>query len=74
MYEAGDGVEKDMQQAAMWYRKAAEQGDADAQHNIAVMYRNGDGVEKDIQQAVMWCRKAAEQGVAPAQYNLGVIM
>jgi TPR repeat protein len=35
MYESGDGVEKDMQRAVMWCRKAAEQGYAPAQYNLA---------------------------------------
>ena len=30
MYENGEGVPKDMAEATKWYRKAAEQGDADA--------------------------------------------
>jgi TPR repeat protein len=55
-----------------WYRKAAEQGDAEAQFNLGVRYANGDGVTKDQSEAVMWYRKAAEQGNAEAQFNLGV--
>ena len=31
MYEDGDGVEEDAEEAVRWYRLAAEQGDADAQ-------------------------------------------
>ena len=31
MYDLGDGVPQDHQQAAVWYRKAAEQGHASAQ-------------------------------------------
>ena len=54
-----------------WYRKAADQGYADAQHNLGVMYLNGDGVPKDSAEAVKWFRKAAEQGLADSQYNLG---
>ena len=54
-----------------WYRKAAEQGDANAQHNLGVMYRNGKGVAQDDGEAVKWYRKAAEQGLARAQKNLG---
>jgi len=30
-----------------WYKKAAEQGHASAQYNLAVCYENGTGVEKD---------------------------
>jgi len=52
-------------------RKAAEQGNADAQSNLGVMYANGKGVAQDDQEAVKWYRKAAEQGYARAQFNLG---
>ena len=31
MYRKGHGVERDYSKAANWYRKAAEQGDAEAQ-------------------------------------------
>ena len=54
------------------YRKAAEQGDAQAQFNLGLCYANGDGVQKDLTQAVFWLRKAADQGDAEAQFNLGV--
>ena len=53
-------------------RKAAEQGDADAQFNLGAMYANGAGAELDIVEAVNWYRKAAEQGNSAAQFNLGV--
>ena len=52
-------------------QKLAEQGDARAQFNLAIMYENGDGVPQDNQKAVEWYRKAAEQGHANAQLNLG---
>jgi TPR repeat protein len=54
-----------------WYRKAAEQGDADAQFRIGVSYYDGEGIAKDAVEAVKWYRKAAEQGLADAQTNLG---
>ena len=34
MYDSGEGVPQDHAQAAIWYRKAAEQGDAKAQNNL----------------------------------------
>ena len=55
------------------YRKAAEQGNADAQFNVGVMYANGRGVPQDYAQARDWYRKAAEQGNADAQFNVGVM-
>ena len=54
-------------------RKAAEQGQADAQTNLGVMYYNGEGVVKNAQEAVKWWLKAAEQGNAEAQYYLGLM-
>ena len=59
------------EQAHAWYRKAAEQGLAPAQYQLALTYLNGYGVEQSDEKAVDWYRKAAEQGNATAQYNLG---
>jgi peptidoglycan hydrolase-like protein with peptidoglycan-binding domain len=67
-YEAGDYAE-----AAKWWRKAAEQGDAYAQYNLGLMYAKGEGVTQDDVEAVKWYRKAADQGLAEAQYNLGLM-
>ena len=45
------------------YRKAAEQGDAKAQHNLGVFYEDGTGgVAKDLTKAAEWYSKAAKQG------------
>ena len=55
----------------MKYRKAAEQGDADAQYRLGTCYANGDGVEMNKAEAVRWYRKAAEQGNVDAQCRLG---
>ena len=71
---AQEGVQQDDVEAVKWYRKAAEQGDADAQVFLGLMYRNGKGVQQDYAEAVKWVRKAAEQGNAEAQFNLGVIV
>ena len=51
----------------------AEQGDADAQFNLALMYEDGLGVPQDYKEAVRLYRLSAEQGFAKAQYNLGVM-
>ncbi len=47
-----------MVQAVNWWRKAAEQGDADAQYNLALCYYAGEGVTKDMEQARFRARKA----------------
>jgi hypothetical protein len=53
------------------FSKAAEQGDAKAQYNLAIMYVRGEGVGQDDKQAASWFRKAAEAGDAGAQLGLG---
>jgi len=51
--------------------RAAEQGDASAQFNMALRYESGHGVPQDHAESLKWLRKAAEQGFVEAQYNLG---
>jgi len=66
-------VPQDNAEAVGWYRKAAEQGFADAQNNLGGMLQRGLGVLKNATEAVYWYRKAAKQGDAVAQYNLGLM-
>ena len=73
MYANGYGVKKDEAEAVKWYRKAADQNDADAQRNLGIMYDKGEGVKQDKVEAAKWFRKAAEQNDANAQLNLGYI-
>jgi TPR repeat protein len=70
-YQDGNGVPKNEELAATWYRKAAEQGNAAAQNNLGIMYRTGSGVEKSKEEAVNWYRKAVRQDYASAMFNLG---
>jgi TPR repeat protein len=74
IYRWGLVVTEDRVEAVKWYRKAAEQGNADAQTNLAQMYKEGKGVEKNYEEAVKWYRKAAEQGNVRAQSGLGVML
>jgi hypothetical protein len=55
---------------AVEYRKAADQGDAEAQYDLGLCYELGSGVPKDEVEAVKWYRKAADQGQADAQARL----
>ncbi|MNI90771.1 Localization factor PodJL [compost metagenome] len=70
MYANGRGIAKDEQQAVIWYRKAAEQGFADAQFLLGLYYELGKGVTKNDQQAVYWYRQAAKQGKEEARRKL----
>ena len=73
MYEYGNGVPEDDEEAVRWYRLAAEQGHASAQYNLGVMYHEGHGVPEDNAEAVRWYRLSVEQGFAAAQHTLGLM-
>jgi clan AA aspartic protease (TIGR02281 family) len=73
MYANGHGVAQDYAQAIAWYRRAADQGNADAQANLGAMYEVGQGVAQDYAQAIAWYRRAADQGNADAQADLGAM-
>ena len=62
--------EEDKRKAVEWYRKAAEQGIAVAQFNLAVCYDDGEGTAVNKPEAFHWYKAAAEQGFAKAQFNL----
>ncbi len=63
--------ERDYEQAAEWYFKAAGRNHALAQYNLGVMYGAGQGVPRDLAESESWFRKAAEQGDAGAQHRMG---
>jgi TPR repeat protein len=50
-YDNGEGVPQDDAEAVKWYRRAAEQGLADAQVSLGQMYADGKGVLKDDTEA-----------------------
>jgi TPR repeat protein len=58
----GNGVPKDDVEAVQWFRKAAEQGDANGETFLGAAYSNGKGIPIDKAEAATWWRKAAEQG------------
>ncbi|MEE9313812.1 MAG: peptidoglycan-binding protein [Rhizobiaceae bacterium] len=72
-YSDGNGVKRNMTEAAKWFDVAAEKGFAPAQYSIGSLYEKGIGVERDITKASNWYEKAAVQGNARAMHNLAVI-
>jgi TPR repeat protein len=67
-----DGVPKSQFEAARWFRKAAEQGHARAQTQLAMAYQTGRGVARDEKVSLEWMQKAAAQNQAKAQFELAV--
>ncbi len=68
-YQAGDFATA----FAKWL-PLADQGDANAQFNIALMYHNGQGTEPDNAKTYEYCRRAAEQNHPHAQHYLGYLL
>jgi uncharacterized protein len=59
MYEFGKSVPQNYTEALKWYRKAADQGDVDAQLSLGLMYDKGEGAPQNYVQAHMWFNLAA---------------
>jgi len=55
------------------WQTAADQGYADAQHNLGLLYEGGQGVAQSYTEAALWYKKAAEQGEVAAQISLAHI-
>ena len=53
--------------------RKAEQGNPEAQTELAAMYCEGRKISKSYARAVYWYKQAAVLGYAKAQYNLGVM-
>uniref|UniRef100_UPI0039C8D8D2 tetratricopeptide repeat protein n=1 Tax=Psychrobacter sp. UBA3483 TaxID=1947351 RepID=UPI0039C8D8D2 len=72
IYSYGEGARKDDYQAAKWYLKAANQGDARSQYNLGMMHLNSIGAphrigaRRNIVIAKKYFIKACENG-----YQLG---
>ena len=74
LFEKGQGVKKDLNKARTLYLQAADQGNAKAIHNLAVLYAEGIDGKPDYQNAGQWFRKAATRGVATANITSGSSM
>lgn len=69
MYKYGQGVEKDLDEALVWYSKAADDDYVIAMNDIGTIYEN----KKKIDKARGWYLKAAKKDNKYGMYNLGDI-
>ena len=58
IYRDGWGVDKDSEQAALWFNLAARQGDGSSALHLSQMYLNGEGIEQDRVVANVWATVA----------------
>ena len=66
-YNDGEGLKEDKDQAAYWFKMAADNGHKNACNKLAVIYHN----KKDYAQTMYYLNKAVELGDENAFYNLG---
>ncbi|HIA02319.1 MAG TPA: sel1 repeat family protein [Myxococcales bacterium] len=69
-YEAGHKVEKNFEEAAKLYQRAAATGDRVAEFYLAMCYDAGTGIERDKEKAFSLYLSSAEKGAPLAQMNL----
>ncbi len=65
--------EKNYGTAYTLFRELADEGNAEAQTDLAFMYHTGTGVDVDYDEAVRYYRAAAAQGNARGQELLGIM-
>lgn len=73
MFEYGQGVIHDDNEAVKWYTKSANNGYILANCKLASLLLQGKGVAKKEVEAFKWYLKAAKKGNAGALCNLGVL-
>ena len=64
---------KDYDKAFESFKKACDDGNMRACHNLGVMYEKGNGVEKNEQKAVELYKKVCDGGEMFGCHNLGVM-
>ncbi|MEM8627803.1 MAG: tetratricopeptide repeat protein, partial [Pseudomonadota bacterium] len=71
-YERGLGVERNMNEARVWYGRAARNGNVRAMHNVAVLAASANETA-DYGTAAEWFSKAAAYGLSDSQFNLAIL-
>lgn len=71
LFENGDaGLKKDLVEGRRWIERAAQGGNPQAMHSLAIAYFYGTGGAKNTTTAGEWFRRAADMGFVDSQYNL----
>ncbi len=73
LYQNGQGVDADLDEAGRWFRKASEKGDTKAIRALGYRLRLGEGVERDFEAARRLYRQAADRGDMRAMSGIGIL-
>ena len=68
------GAVKNLQSAAYWFEKSANNGNKYAQYNLAWRYYQGEGVSKNYSKALYWFEKAGKQNYHKASLKAGKML
>jgi uncharacterized protein len=60
LYQKGQGVDVNYEEAAKWYRSSANLGNHSAMFNLGTLYEKGLGVPLDADEARRWFAKSVE--------------
>ena len=73
MYQDGDGVAKNLDEAVKWYTKSADLGYKEAQYTLGALVFQRQIHSISYPQAVTYYEQAAQQGHVKSQLNLGML-
>jgi TPR repeat protein len=68
MYHKGLGTQTDNAAAAMWFQRAADQGQPEGQLMLGLLYLYGTGVPQSYIHALAWCQIAQDFGQPDGQF------
>ena len=70
MYDSGEGVEYNLEQAIYWYEKALEKGCLNSRHNLGVTYRR----HGDMLKAKYWFEESIKHGNLDSALDLAKLL
>ncbi|MCD8296977.1 MAG: sel1 repeat family protein [Prevotella sp.] len=70
--EGKNGVEKDLFESSLWFKKSSELGYANSQYEFAISLMEARGILKDIPFAISLLEEASEQNNPQALFKLGL--
>jgi len=73
MFDQGESVVQNHQEAVKYYRLAAALMHANAQASLGMMYGQGQGIPKDDVRAHMWLDLAASRGNSLAEHGRNLL-
>ncbi|CAI2173218.1 19834_t:CDS:2 [Funneliformis geosporum] len=70
-YKYGIGIENNERESAIWYKRAANNGNTTAKFYLAECYRLGKGIKKNEIKAFEFYKMLSESEISDAQFQLG---